>query len=144
MDGDSMNNKNEQINSLFLKKEKELDKKVNKFKKLENKKKAIKSKRLDRFEDREFSKIIKKEKGIGIYALVPKVYKVIILFLFIFELLFFLLSIFRKNINLLNNFLLLFIVIGFILTSTILKKHEKKIVSIITAILIILYLILQI
>lgn len=147
---------NKDIVSIF---DKELDKltekenkKLEKYKRKEQKKEAKRLKKLEKAEDKGFARMQKISKVKDLYisnqevidSILPLVYKICIGALILFELIYFIASFFRNKILPFNNILFLFIVSGFLLTSTIQKKNARKLVSIVTCFLIILWIILHI
>lgn len=120
------------------------DRKIEKFKQREIKQKQKREKKLEKLEDREFAKVHKelytdKQTKISL----SMVYKVSILTTLFLTPSYFIYSIIKKQILLFNSILFTLIVIGFILTSTIQKKKERKIMSIATSALLILWMLLH-
>lgn len=118
--------------------------KIEKFKQREIKQKQKREKKLEKLEDREFAKVHKelytdKQTKISL----SMVYKVSILTTLFLTPSYFIYSIIKKQILLFNSILFTLIVIGFILTSTIQKKKERKIMSIATSALLILWMLLH-
>lgn len=127
-------------------------KEIEKYKKREQKKENKKLKRLEKQEDRGFAKMQKVAHLKQLYEdnkhiiknNLPIIYKVSILLLIILEIIYFIVSFFRGKLSPINNILFLFIISGFLLTSTIQKKNARKFISIITCFIIILWIILNI
>lgn len=120
------------------------DRKIEKFKQREIKQKQKREKKLEKLEDREFAKVHKElytDKQTKISLSI--VYKVSILTTLFLTPSYFIYSIIKKQILLFNSILFTLIVIGFILTSTIQKKKERKIMSIATSALLILWMLLH-
>lgn len=124
-------------------------KKIEKFKKKEERKKQREEKKLEKKEDKEFarrqkmSRVSKYSQENKIDTLIPDIYKKVILATIFITLTYFLYSLIKRQIYIFNSILFTLMMIGFILTSTIQKKKERKIVSIITCILSILWMLLH-
>ena len=124
-------------------------KKIEKFKKKEERKKQREEKKLEKKEDKEFarrqkmSRVSKYNQENKIDSLIPNVYKKTIFITIFITLTYFLYSLMKRQIYVFNSILFTLMMIGFILTSTIQKKKERKIVSIITCILSILWMLLH-
>lgn len=124
-------------------------KKIEKFKKKEERKKKREEKKLEKKEDKEFarrqkmSRVSKYSQENKIDTLIPDIYKKVILATIFITLTYFLYSLIKRQIYIFNSILFTLMMIGFILTSTIQKKKERKIVSIITCILSILWMLLH-
>lgn len=133
------------------KQEEKEKKKIEKFKKKEERKKRKEEKKLEKKEDREFARRQKMSRESRynqinenkLDILLPKIYKISIIVILFFTLTYFLYSIIKGQIHFFNSILFTLIILGFILTSTIQKKKERKIVSIITCILLILWMLLH-
>lgn len=124
-------------------------KKIEKFKKKEEAKKRRQEKRLEKLEDKIFAKRekltreakyntnkINENKKINL-SNIYKISLIITLSIGIFYLVY---SLIKKQIPIISAILFVLIIIGFILTSAIQKKKERKITSIITSILFILWM----
>lgn len=124
-------------------------KKIEKFKKKEERKKQREEKKLEKKEDKEFarrqkmSRVSKYSQENKIDTLIPDIYKKVILATIFITLTYFLYSLIKRQIYIFNSILFTLMMIGFILTATIQKKKERKIVSIITCILSILWMLLH-
>lgn len=128
-------------------------KKIEKFKKKEERKKRREEKKLEKIEDREFAKkqkmsresrYIESKKNIkDNHTLISNIYKITILLTLFMTISYFLYSLIKRQIHIFNTILFLLIVLGFILTATIQKKKERKIVSIITCFLYIIWMLLH-
>jgi len=129
--------------------EKKEKKKIEKFKKKEEVKKRRQEKRLEKIEDKIFAKrqklvkeenLIKEEK-IPIFCL-TNIYKVSLIITLFLGICYFVYSLI-KQVNIFNVILFTSIIIGFTLTSAIQKKKERKIISIITSILFIIWILVN-
>lgn len=126
-------------------------KKIEKFKKQEEKKKRRREKKLEKKENKEFARRQKmsrearynQTKENSLDTLLPNIYKITILITLFITLSYFLYSLIKKQIYIFNSILFTLIIFGFILTSAIQKKKERKISSIITCILCILWMLLH-
>ena len=126
-------------------------KKIEKFKKQEERKKRREEKKLEKKEDKEFARRKKMsrevkynlEKENTFDTLLPNIYKITILVTLFIALTYLLYSLIKKQIYIFNSILFTLMIFGFILTSAIQKKKERTIVSIITCILCILWMLLH-
>lgn len=126
-------------------------KKIEKFKKQEERKKRRREKKLEKKENKEFARRQKmsrearynQTKENSLDTLLPNIYKITILITLFITLSYFLYSLIKKQIYIFNSILFTLIIFGFILTSAIQKKKERKISSIITCILCILWMLLH-
>lgn len=125
-------------------------KKIEKFKKKEERKKRKEEKRLEKIEDMIFAKKNKlsrtsryiEDKDIKDFY-ITKTYKISLIMTLIFGIIYFIYSLIKHETSIINYSLFTLIVICFFLTSAIQKKKERKIASIITSILLILWMLLN-
>ena len=121
-------------------------KKIEKFKRKEERKKIKQEKRLERLEDKIFAnrqKFFNQNDNKTSILTLSNIYKVALGTTLISSIGYFLYSLIKKQTPVINTILFTLIVIGFLLTSTIQKKKERKFISIITSILFIIWMLLN-
>lgn len=144
-----MKEKETNISDLFqqeLKKMQSKEKnKIARYKKIEQKKEAKRLKKLEKEEDKAFAKLYNNQQSIlTTTKTIQIIYQISIFGLLLLSFLYFIISFFQNKITKFNNILFFLSVIGFLLTSTIQKKNARKITSIGTCILLILWILLHI
>lgn len=153
--GDDMKENNDYIVDLYhdelTKLEEKEKRKIEKLKKKEEAKKRREEKKLEKKEDKEFARRQKMSREVrynqtqqnNLDTIIPNVYKITIIITLFLTLSYFLYSLIKRQIYIFNSLLFTLIMLGFILISTIQKKKERKIISVITCILCILWMLLH-
>lgn len=142
-----MNNRNDAITDLFSDEEKKLERnkirEIEKYKKRELKKEAKRKRQLEKEEDRAFSRLINKT-DLKIEKYISYTYKVIIVSSLALILIYFIISFFQKKITIFNNILFFILSISTLISATIQNKKARKITTIITCFILILWILLHI
>ena len=142
-----MNNRKDAITDLFSDEEKKLERnkirEIEKYKKRELKKEAKRKRQLEMEEDRAFSRLINKT-DLKIEKYISYTYKVIIVSSLALILIYFIISFFQKKITIFNNILFFILSISTLISATIQNKKARKITTIITCFILILWILLHI
>lgn len=142
-----MNNRKDTITDLFSDEEKKLERnkirEIEKYKKRELKKEAKRKRQLEKEEDRAFSRLINKT-DLKIEKYISYTYKVIIVSSLALILIYFIISFFQKKITIFNNILFFILSISTLISATIQNKKARKIATIITCFILILWILLHI
>ncbi len=142
-----MNNRKDAITDLFSDEEKNLERnkirEIEKYKKRELKKEAKRKRQLEKEEDRAFSRLINKT-DLKIEKYISYTYKVIIVSSLALILIYFIISFFQKKITIFNNILFFILSISTLISATIQNKKARKITTIITCFILILWILLHI
>lgn len=142
-----MNNRKDAITDLFSNEEKKLERnkirEIEKYKKRELKKEAKRKRQLEKEEDRAFSRLINKT-DLKIEKYISYTYKVIIVSSLALILIYFIISFFQKKITIFNNILFFILSISTLISATIQNKKARKITTIITCFILILWILLHI
>lgn len=142
-----MNNRKDAIADLFSDEEKKLERnkirEIEKYKKRELKKEAKRKRQLEKEEDRAFSRLINKT-DLKIEKYISYTYKVIIVSSLALILIYFIISFFQKKITIFNNILFFILSISTLISATIQNKKARKITTIITCFILILWILLHI
>ena len=142
-----MNNRRDAITDLFSDEEKKLERKKikenEKYKRRELKKEAKRKRQLEKEEDRAFSKLINKT-DLKIEKYISYTYKVIIVSSLALILIYFIISFFQRKITIFNNILFFILSISTLISATIQNKKARKIMTIITCLILILWILLHI
>ena len=142
-----MNNRRDAITDLFSDEEKKLERKkikeIEKYKRRELKKEAKRKRQLEKEEDRAFSKLINKT-DLKIEKYISYTYKVIIVSSLALILIYFIISFFQRKITIFNNILFFILSISTLISATIQNKKARKIMTIITCLILILWILLHI
>lgn len=142
-----MNNRKDAITDLFSDEEKKLERnkirEIEKYKKRELKKEAKRKRQLEKEEDRAFSRLINKT-DLKIEKYISYTYKVIIVSSLALILIYFIISFFQKKITIFNNILFFILSISTLISATIQNKKARKIATIITCFILILWILLHI
>ncbi len=142
-----MNNRKDAIIDLFSDEEKKLERnkirEIEKYKKRELKKEAKRKRQLEKEEDRAFSRLINKT-DLKIEKYISYTYKVIIVSSLALILIYFIISFFQKKITIFNNILFFILSISTLISATIQNKKARKITTIITCFILILWILLHI
>lgn len=142
-----MNNRRDAITDLFSDEEKKLERKkikeIEKYKRRELKKEAKRKRQLEKEEDRAFSKLINKT-DLKIEKYISYTYKVIIVSSLALILIYFIISFFQRKITIFNNILFFILSISTLISATIQNKKARKITTIITCLILILWILLHI
>lgn len=142
-----MNNRKGAITDLFSDEEKKLERnkirEIEKYKKRELKKEAKRKRQLEKEEDRAFSRLINKT-DLKIEKYISYTYKVIIVSSLALILIYFIISFFQKKITIFNNILFFILSISTLISATIQNKKARKITTIITCFILILWILLHI
>ncbi len=142
-----MNNRKDAITDLFSDEEKKLERnkirEIEKYKKRELKKEAKRKRQLEKEEDRAFSRLINKT-DLKIEKYISYTYKVIIVSSLALILIYFIISFFQKKITIFNNILFFILSISTLISATIQNKKARKITTIITCFILILWILLHI
>ena len=142
-----MNNRKDAITDLFSDEEKKLGRnkirEIEKYKKRELKKEAKRKRQLEKEEDRAFSRLINKT-DLKIEKYISYTYKVIIVSSLALILIYFIISFFQKKITIFNNILFFILSISTLISATIQNKKARKITTIITCFILILWILLHI
>ena len=142
-----MNNRKDAITDLFSDEEKKLERnkirEIEKYKKRELKKEAKRKRQLEKKEDRAFNRLINKT-DLKIEKYISYTYKVIIVSSLALILIYFIISFFQKKITIFNNILFFILSISTLISATIQNKKARKITTIITCFILILWILLHI
>lgn len=142
-----MNNRKDAITDLFSDEEKKLERnkirEIEKYKKRELKKEAKRKRQLEKEEDRAFNRLINKT-DLKIEKYISYTYKVIIVSSLALILIYFIISFFQKKITIFNNILFFILSISTLISATIQNKKARKITTIITCFILILWILLHI
>ena len=142
-----MNNRKDAITDLFSDEEKKLERnkirEIEKYKKRELKKEAKRKRQLEKEEDRAFSRLINKT-DLKIEKYISYTYKFIIVSSLALILIYFIISFFQRKITIFNNILFFILSISTLISATIQNKKARKITTIITCLILILWILLHI
>lgn len=142
-----MNNRKDAITDLFSDEEKKLERnkirEIEKYKKRELKKEAKRKRQLEKEEDRAFNRLVNKT-DLKIEKYISYTYKVIIVSSLALILIYFIISFFQKKITIFNNILFFILSISTLISATIQNKKARKITTIITCFILILWILLHI